>query len=88
MKEGLADAKAKRDEAKELHKQAEKLNEEANLALGIGKSQNSKTSNTVLSILTASRDTLLGIYRGQEEALNDWGFNVTSGGNSKKTPAK
>ncbi|HEX3009199.1 MAG TPA: hypothetical protein VHO90_16465 [Bacteroidales bacterium] len=89
LKAALASAKAKREEAAELHQRAEKLNEEANLALGIGRIQNSKTPDTVLTIVTGIRDALLGFYRGKEQALNDWGYKVVSGGSSKKqTPSK
>jgi hypothetical protein len=89
LKAALATAKAKREEAAALHQRAEKLNEEANLALGIGKIQNSKTPDTVLTIVTGIRDVLLGLYRGREEALNDWGYKVVSGSSTKKnTPSK
>lgn len=84
LKAGLATAKAKKEHARELHKEAEKLNEEADLALGISKTQNSKTPDTVLNIITAARDVLLGINRGREEALSDWGFKVVSGSSAKK----
>jgi hypothetical protein len=84
LKAGLAEAKSKKEQARELHKQAEKLNEEADLALGVSKTQNSKTPDTVLNIITAARDVLLGINRGKEESLNEWGFKVVSGGSAKK----
>lgn len=84
LKAGLTAAKAKREEASMLHKRAEKLNQEANLALGLGESQNSKTPDTVLNIIISARDVLLGINRGKEEALNDWGFNVVNGSLGKK----
>jgi hypothetical protein len=89
LKDGLSVAKTKKEQARELRRQAEKLNEEADLALGLGKTQNSKTPDTVLNIITAARDVLLGINRGKEEALGDWGFKVVSGSAAKKiTTAK
>ena len=84
LQAGVATAKSKRDEAGKLHKQAEKLNEEANLVLGLDKTQNSKTPDTILNIVTATRDILLGLNRGKEEALNDWGFDVVRGSSVKK----
>lgn len=88
LKDGLSVAKTKKEQARELRRQAEKLNEEADLALGLGKTQNSKTPDTVLNIITAARDVLLGINRGKEEALGDWGFKVVSGSSAKNTTAK
>ncbi|HEY4787357.1 MAG TPA: hypothetical protein VIH57_14960 [Bacteroidales bacterium] len=66
----------KRAQAKSLHNQAETLNQQAALNLGIDKSQNAKTPGTVYSTLTSVRDILLGIYKGQEKKLTEWGFDV------------
>lgn len=74
----LKTAKEKRDEARMLHKKAEMLNQEAELDLGIADFQNSTTAGTIYNALTRSRDILLGIHKGQEENLNDWGFEVAS----------
>jgi len=72
----LDDAVSKRTEAKRLHDQAELLNQQAGLNLGTDPAQNTKTTGTVYSTLTSARDILLGLYRGQEKKLSEWGFNV------------
>jgi hypothetical protein len=74
----LLSAKEKRAEAQALHSRAEALNQEAELALGIADSQNSRTDGTIYNTLTRARDILLGIYKGQEETLSEWGFDVVS----------
>ena len=72
----LNDGKTKRAQAKSLHEQAELLNQQAGLSIGIDKSQNTKTTGTVYSTLTSARDILLGLNRGQERKLTEWGFDV------------
>lgn len=76
FEKNLTDGKAKRTEAKKLHDQAETLNQQANLNLGIDKSQNVNSTGSVYSTLASARDILLGIYKGQEKKLTEWGFNV------------
>ena len=72
----LNNAKARRADAKKLHDQAELLNQQAGLSLGTDPSQNTKTPGTVYSTLTSVRDILLGLYKGQEKKLSEWGFDV------------
>ncbi|HEX3009331.1 MAG TPA: hypothetical protein VHO90_17125 [Bacteroidales bacterium] len=72
-------AKGFRDEATKLHKQAETLNEQSRVVLGISENQNSQIEGTVYNLITRVRDILLGIYRGQEEKLNEWGFKIVGG---------
>jgi hypothetical protein len=72
-------AKGFRDDAAKLHKQAETLNEQSRVVLGISENQNSQIEGTVYNLITRVRDILLGIYRGQEEKLNEWGFNIVGG---------
>jgi hypothetical protein len=74
--QNLTLGKANRVEAKRLHDQAEKLNQQASLNLGTDQTQNVSTPGTVYSTLARTRDILLGIYKGQEKKLNEWGFNV------------
>jgi len=76
FEKNLTEGKAKRAEAKRLHDQAEALNQQANLNLGIDNAQNVNTSGTVYSTLASARDILLGIYKGQEKRLTEWGFSV------------
>lgn len=80
----LKTAKDKRAQARKLHDEAEKLNQEANLELGLDSTQNSKTPDTVLTVISSVRDMLLGLNRGKEEALNDWGFKVVNGSSAKR----
>lgn len=80
-------AKEKKEEARRLHEEAEKLNQEANLALGLDRTQNSKTTDTVLNIVTSARDILVGLNRGKEENLNTWGFKVVNGAAAKTSSA-
>jgi len=85
----LTDGIGKREQAKKLHDEAESLNQQAGLSLGIDKSQNVKTPGTVYSTLASVRDVLLGIYKGQEKKLSEWGFDVVISDitpNSKVTP--
>ena len=72
----LNDAKARRAEAKKLHDQAELLNQQAGLSLGMDSTQNSKTTGTVYSTISSVRGILLGMYKGQEKKLSEWGFDV------------
>ncbi len=64
---GLA-AKANRDK--------EKATQARNIALGTAKGQNRKTVGTAIYLICSIRDILLGIYRGREQSLGDWGFEV------------
>ena len=72
----LNDGISKRAQAQNLHEQAELLNQQAGLSMGVDKSQNTKTTGTVYSTLTSARDILLGLNRGQERKLTEWGFDV------------
>jgi hypothetical protein len=82
----LNDGIAKRAEAKRLHEQAELLNQQAGLSLGLDRSQNAKSQGTVYSTLTSARDILLGLNRGQERKLAEWGFEVVISDVTKSKP--
>jgi len=88
----LLDGKADRQEAKRLHDEAEKLNQQASLKLGMDKSQNITSPGTVYSIRARARDILLGINKGQEKKLSEWGFGVVIRdvvkGNKNNNPPK
>jgi len=71
--------KSKRAEARALRDQSEIKMQESDSALGIAKGQTSLTEGTVYNYLTIIRDKLLDAYRGNEEALNEWGFKVIIG---------
>ncbi|MCF8461511.1 MAG: hypothetical protein K9G46_12365 [Flavobacteriales bacterium] len=56
--------------------------------LGKKKDQNSTTEVTVLNFVTRSRDMLLGKYKGKEQHLGDFGFEVNqSSGSGSATAA-
>ena len=82
----LAEAKAKSAEAKQLRKDSETATEDRDDLLGHKKDQNSNTPGTVLNMVVRSRDILLGAFKGNEQHLGDYGFDVnqtTSSSNSQ-----
>ena len=64
--------------ANEAYREAEDATEKRNKILGLEKNQNSKTSNTVLYLVSSVRTLLLGLNRGNEQALGHWGFTVNT----------
>ena len=66
----------KRTSSKELRAQSEALMQAANTIFGVEVGQNSKSPGTLYNYLAAIRDLLLVIYRGNEEQLSTWGFDV------------
>lgn len=84
------DAAKKRSDAEAANRNKEKATQSRNLALGTAKGQTTKTPGTVAYLVRSVRDILLGIYRGQEQKLGDWGFevnfNTTSSNGSTPTP--
>lgn len=75
----LADAAA-------VNRNKEKATQARNLALGTAKGQTSKTPGTVSYFVRSVRDILLGIYRGKEQQLGDWGFEVNFNNGPTATP--
>lgn len=83
----LYEAEQKTQEAQAVNREKEKATQQRNIALGLDKGQNTKTVNTIRYIVRAVRDLLLGIYRGSEQTLGDWGFEVNmSAGKEEKPP--
>lgn len=74
----IAETVALVDSSSQLRRDAETATQSRNLLLGIARSQNSKTPNTLRYYLSSIRDILLGLYRGQEQRLGDWGFEVNA----------
>ena len=68
-----------RKKAKELDEEKQALNNQVSQLLGIGKGQNRETPGTGGFAVTGVRDTLLKKYRGIEENLSQYGFNVVIG---------
>ncbi|MBI1225824.1 MAG: hypothetical protein GC192_11355 [Bacteroidetes bacterium] len=69
-------AAAKLAQAEAANRNKETATQARNNALGAAKGQSSKVPGTVSYIIRSIRDILLGIYRGQEQKLGDWGFEV------------
>jgi len=55
----------------------EQTKAEADFALGIAKGQTMATPDTLLFYLGLIRDQLMVTYKGREELIEDWGFDVT-----------
>jgi hypothetical protein len=55
-----------------LYRDAETATQNRDIALGASKS----TQGTVSFYVAAVRDMLLGLYKGNEQKLGDWGFTV------------
>jgi len=55
----------------------EQTKAEADFALGIAKGQTMATPDTLLFYLGLIRDQLMVTYKGREELIEDWGFEVT-----------
>ena len=81
----VAETVALVDSAAQLRRDAETATQSRNLLLGIARSQNSKTPNTLRYYLSSIRDILLGMYRGQEQRLGDWGFEVNASAAASNT---
>lgn len=71
------------DKSEKLRKESEKAIEERNVALGIVRGQRI-TEGTALYFVTSVRDMLLGLYKGREHQLTDWGFEVNTSPRTKK----
>lgn len=77
-------ARAQHDLAVQLNADKEKAVELRNHALGLEPEQNSFTPNTVLFYVSSIRDQLLGIYKGLEQIMGDWGFEINLGSKGKR----
>jgi len=62
-----------------ISRRLEDLTGKRNQMLGISQGQNSQTEGTLLFEIKRVRDLLLGASRGNEKALEPWGFDVTVG---------
>jgi hypothetical protein len=72
-------AKPARAKAKDYDRQAQALYESSSKLLGLATGQNSRTEGTGLTLAVKMRDLLLALNRGQENALEPWGFTVVVG---------
>ena len=71
--------------SKNLYKQAERATEERDIALG---HDGPLSANTVRFFVASARDLLSGIYKGNEQALGDWGFEVDTSPRPSAAKAK
>lgn len=62
--------------AKQLNRDKEKATADRDKALGIAEGQKVTTPGTVRFYVTSSRDVLLGLNKGEEHNLGDWGYDV------------
>ena len=70
-------------QAAKSRRDAEKSTQNRDLALGVG----AGTAGTVDAYVRSARDILLGINKGNEQKLGDWGFEVdTSARPAPKPP--
>lgn len=72
----VAAAKTKNQEQKQLRRDAETATEDRDDLLGKKKGQSSTTPGTVLNFVVRARDILLGVNKGNEQHLGDFGFEV------------
>lgn len=79
----MADFSAKHNTADARHKTGNQLNRdkekatgERDHALGIAEGQKVTTPGTVKFYVTSARDVLLGLNKGKEYNLGDWGYDV------------
>jgi hypothetical protein len=68
--------------ATQLYRDAEKATQNRDLALGT----DNPVKGTVLNYARSVRDILSGIYKGNEQQLGDWGFDVDQSVHSSTTP--
>lgn len=67
----------------DLYRQAEEATQNRDNALG---HTGQLKPGTVRYFITAARDVLLGINKGNEQALGEWGFDVSYSGTSNGKP--
>jgi len=72
--------------AQETYRKAENATENRNRLLGFEPNQNSKTPGTILFLVTSIRTLLLGLNRGNEQNLGQWGFTVNTSGPTPPPP--
>lgn len=88
LKHIYAKAEPIRKKAKEHEAKAQSNNDEARGLLGVNATQGSNTPGTGLYYLTQARDILLPKYKGNEEKLSEWAFDVVLGQAKSPKPRK
>ncbi len=74
-----SEANTKKDEANGLHAQGEEVNQDADKLLGTAEGMTGENEGTVYALLLDAKDDLLHAFRGREQALESFGFNVVIG---------
>lgn len=77
-------AEGLRSKAEQLRHRSEKLMEQSRVIYGNAKGQTISTPYTLYNMVDDIKDTLLLAYKGNEESLGEWGFDVSVG--SAKSP--
>ena len=80
----LTEADSLRAQSKDLRAQSEALMEQANGIMGFDVGQTSENPGTLYYYMTMFRDQLLITYRGNEEQLSVWGFDVVVSGSTPR----
>ena len=78
----VIDAGKKNVEAKQLRKDSETATEDRDGLLGHKKDQTTNTPGTVLNFVVRTREMLLGVFKGKEQHLGDFGFEVNQSNTS------
>ena len=73
------EAEMLRKRALALKRESEELMQRSRKLLGIDKGQSSFSRDTVLNTILRTRDLLIALYKGSEEKLGAWGFDVIIG---------
>jgi hypothetical protein len=81
----LEQADGFREQSEDLRKQSENLMQQARKLYGVDKGQGIDTPGTLLYTLDLIRSALLKKYKGNEEALGEFGFDIVIGTAKAKT---
>ena len=68
----------------QLRRDSEKSTERRDHSLGLARGQKSTEEDTVIYFVTSARDLLMGLYRGQEHELGDYGFIIATSPKTKR----
>ena len=75
----FTDAGGKLSQSRGLKEKSENVMEQAQAVIGTGKGQNVNTPGTLYHVSDAIKSFFLNYYKGNEEAISEWGWNVVVG---------
>ena len=75
----FTDAKAKLTQSRGFKEKSENLMQQAQTVIGTAKGQNVNTPDTLYNTADDIKDFFLNFYKGNEEAMSEWGFKVVVG---------